>query len=283
MALIGQFAESDRLLRDCEERWKSLGMVRRVMLLIFWGKIKVLSGNYDQVITSAEEARVICLRLGIRKNLANANYMLGVGNAAFGFCATSRVALLQCQPIFEKMGNLWGIGAVKHQLGLVSILEGNWEEAHRLLVQSVADLRRSGYVEPVCKVLSDLSIVERKLGRVSAARACLAEVLAIAIDYEGIVINRYLLPALAFDTVYRDPERALELHALASRFPYLANTARFALVGAMVAEAARALPPEVVAAAQQRGEQRELWSTLRECLTEVEVGFPLAKAQIMEK
>jgi hypothetical protein len=63
------------------------------------------------------------------------------------------------------------------------------------------------------------------------------------------------------------PERAVELYALAPRYPYVANSAWFAAVaGPPIAAAAATLPPQIVAAAQERGQARELWATAEELL-----------------
>ena len=66
------------------------------------------------------------------------------------------------------------------------------------------------------------------------------------------------------------PEQAVELYALASCHPYIANSRWFADVAGRDIEAvAEKVPPEVVAAAQERGRMRDLWATVEELLTEL--------------
>jgi hypothetical protein len=66
-------------------------------------------------------------------------------------------------------------------------------------------------------------------------------------------------------------ERAVELYALASRYPFVANSPWFENVaGRHVAAAAASLPPDVVAAAQERGRARDLEATVAELLAELE-------------
>lgn len=49
-------------------------------------------------------------------------------------------------------------------------------------------------------------------------------------------------------------ERAVEVYALVTRYPYVANSCWYRdLVGQRIAEVAAALPPDVVTAAQERG------------------------------
>ena len=67
------------------------------------------------------------------------------------------------------------------------------------------------------------------------------------------------------------PERAVELHALALRYPFIANS-RWCqdVFGKPMAAAAASLPPEVVAAAQARGRALDLRATAEELAAELE-------------
>jgi hypothetical protein len=54
------------------------------------------------------------------------------------------------------------------------------------------------------------------------------------------------------------------------RYPFVANSVWWEdVVGKHIATAAAALPPDVVAAAQERGRARDLWSTAEELLGEL--------------
>ncbi|MBN1933585.1 MAG: hypothetical protein JW934_02910, partial [Anaerolineae bacterium] len=67
-----------------------------------------------------------------------------------------------------------------------------------------------------------------------------------------------------------ETERAVELYALASRYSVVANSRWFEdVAGKHIAAAAETLPPDVVAAAQERGRARDLWSTVEEVLEEL--------------
>jgi hypothetical protein len=64
-------------------------------------------------------------------------------------------------------------------------------------------------------------------------------------------------------------ERAVEVYALACTFPYVANSRWHQdVIGKPIAAAAAALPPQVVAAAQERGRARDVQATLEELLAE---------------
>jgi hypothetical protein len=67
-----------------------------------------------------------------------------------------------------------------------------------------------------------------------------------------------------------ETQRAVELYALASRYPFVANSRWFEdVAGKEIAAVAESLPPEVAAAAQERGRARDLWATAEELLDEL--------------
>lgn len=66
-------------------------------------------------------------------------------------------------------------------------------------------------------------------------------------------------------------ERAVEIYALASRYPFVANSRWFELVfGRHIEAVADTLSPEVVAAARERGRARDLYATAKELVAELE-------------
>ena len=65
-------------------------------------------------------------------------------------------------------------------------------------------------------------------------------------------------------------ERAVELYALASRYPFVANSRWFEdVAGRHIAAVAATLPPDMVAAAQERVRARDLDATVAELLVEL--------------
>ena len=62
---------------------------------------------------------------------------------------------------------------------------------------------------------------------------------------------------------------AVELYALSSQCPFVSNSHWFEDVAGKETAAAT-LPPDVVAAVQERGRARDLWETARELLEELE-------------
>lgn len=68
-----------------------------------------------------------------------------------------------------------------------------------------------------------------------------------------------------------EPERTVELYALATRYPFVAKSRWFEDVfGHRIDAVAATLPPEVVEAARERGRARDLKVMVQELLAEFE-------------
>jgi hypothetical protein len=65
--------------------------------------------------------------------------------------------------------------------------------------------------------------------------------------------------------------RAMEVYALASRYPVIANSAWIEdVAGQHIAAMAATLPPDVVTTARKRGRERDLTDTVNDLLAELE-------------
>jgi tetratricopeptide (TPR) repeat protein len=156
-------------------------------------------------------------------------------------------------------------------LGNTSLALGSYTEAQQWLAESVSGYREIGNRAELAWALACLSYAARSLGQRHDARRQLSEALGLAVEIGVFIPLPYVLPAVALLlTDQGDVERAVELYALASRYPHVANSRWFeAVAGKEIAAVAAALPPDVVAAAQERGRARDLWKTAEELLEEL--------------
>jgi len=119
--------------------------------------------------------------------------------------------------------------------------------------------------------LAALGRAAHGLGNRSEAQGHLFEALGIAVDMGAFVPLLHLMPIIA--VVLADAgevERAVELYALAETHPFVANSRLFEdIAGRFVEAAAAALPPDVVEAAQARGQALDWWDTAAELLDEL--------------
>jgi tetratricopeptide (TPR) repeat protein len=152
------------------------------------------------------------------------------------------------------------------------LAEGAYDEAGAWLEQTLAIFETVGQHWLMGELRSALAYVERGRGRHAQAREHLCAALRITAEshYRNAALQS--LPAMALLLLDKGaPERAVELYALAARYPYVANSRWFEdVAGREIGAAAEALPPDVVANAQERGRARDLWATMEELLEELD-------------
>jgi len=156
-------------------------------------------------------------------------------------------------------------------LGCVELAQGVPATAHPLLEESAAVYRAARPKDDLALALACLAIAARRLWDTPGARQHLCHALEIAQESGAVPPLMWALPATALLLASEgENERAVELYALASRFPLVAKSRWFAdVAGNILAEAAAALPAERVAVLQERGRARELEATAAELLAEL--------------
>jgi len=153
--------------------------------------------------------------------------------------------------------------------GQVSLGQGRYESAAQRLRKSL-DVHRQWGRAPG-KVLTTLSYVLLASGELEQARKYLREATHTVLTYEDFLGKLNLLPAMALYLVAQEKTAsAVELYALATRYPYVANSRWFEdVAGRQIEAAAAELPPGIVTAARARGQARELDETVQELLLEL--------------
>jgi hypothetical protein len=155
------------------------------------------------------------------------------------------------------------------KLGRVALALNENDVARQTLKESLSLSREQGLRSWFPQYL--LGIVALRQGQPSQARRHLYEALQEVTESRDLTECIEVLPAIPlFLSDQREGERAVTVFALASSYPYVANSRWFEdVVGKHIAAVATTLPPEVVAAAQERGRARDLWATAEELLVEL--------------
>ena len=157
-------------------------------------------------------------------------------------------------------------------LGSVALAEEDHAGARQRLQESIPIYRETMELGFLGQVLALLAIAERGLDDLNQAKRHVYEALQIAADVGPSPPLIYAYPATALLLIDRgEVERAVELYALALRDPFVAHSRWFEdVAGRHIDAVAKTLPPEVVVAAQERGQGRDLWTTAKELLAELE-------------
>ncbi|MCP4515964.1 MAG: tetratricopeptide repeat protein, partial [Delftia sp.] len=166
------------------------------------------------------------------------------------------------------------VGYYTRLMGMVALTEKAHAEAEGLLRESVAAFREIKQYFEMATSLADLGIAARGLAKHAQARQHLCEALRTGAEIGALPVLITSLPTIALLLADQgEGEQAVELYALASRYPHVANSRWFEdVVGQHIAAVAAALPPEVVAAAQERGWACNLQATVAGLLVELEKG-----------
>jgi tetratricopeptide (TPR) repeat protein len=156
-------------------------------------------------------------------------------------------------------------------LGMAALGAGEADEAWRLLEESVAV-----YQEILAKTFLSWALAfpgyaAHMLGRPRQAGRCFRRALRLAAEIKSLRALLHVLPGVAFLLADQgEVERAVELYALASRYPFVANSRWFEdVAGKHIASASNALPPQAVEAAKERGRARDVDATVQELLKEL--------------
>lgn len=118
--------------------------------------------------------------------------------------------------------------------------------------------------------LAILGVAARGMGDLQQAQEHIREALRVAGEVGAFWSLMLALPATALLLADAgDHERAVELYALASRYPFVADSRWFEDVfGRHIEAVAATLPPEVADGARERGRAQNLEETVRQLLSE---------------
>jgi hypothetical protein len=157
------------------------------------------------------------------------------------------------------------------ELGRLDLAEGTYKEAVDWLQQSLAIHKTFGRHMYVGELLATFAYLARMGDQRTQMREHLSA--ALRLTSESRRRNSALQALAAMALLLLDDgetERAVELYALTTRYPYVANSRWFEdVAGREIGAAAVTLPPQVLAAAQERGRARDLWATVDELLHEL--------------
>jgi DNA-binding SARP family transcriptional activator/predicted ATPase len=268
----GRLEECERLIRKSVAAFRAAGdRVHAAEALINLGSDLQLLGKLTQAHSCLEESVAIYRDLGFGGHGSSLSLLvLGSVDTALGRYQEARASAQAALALARERGYRLGIGNAFLLLGRLAIVEGEYVQAQQLFQQSCSILEGSAMY---AWVLSGLGFVARGLGQPDRARQHLCKALLLASEVGDLVATLLALGSIALLLVDEGQvERAVELYALVdSRFPYVAN-AQWAedVAGRHIAAAAKALPPDVVAAAQERGRARDLEATVKELLAELE-------------
>ena len=252
----------------------------------------LLSGQFDQAQSMLEHRLKDFDDLGEVTGSAHWRMLLGLVHLHLGNYEQARILSQRAVALFEQTASRWLTGVTLSFLACVALAKvegpsdvgvppeererGEVREAYKVAEQkaweAISISQGEDWLHGAATALSVLGLAARGMGRLGQAKYHLYESLQAASEigvFQWAVIPLSAAAILAADG--DESEWAVELYALASRYPYVANSRWFEDVfGRHIGAVAATLPPEVAETARERGRARDLDATLKELLAEFE-------------
>jgi predicted ATPase len=268
----GQLEEAERRVREGFTFLEQVGGRDQFFHgLMHLGWASVWLGRFAEACSAGEETLAFNEERRCRDDLFASRLLLSLARVHLGQYEQARAQAQRGLAVAREVGWRLQAGAALRVLGLVALAEEAYAEAQRLLQESVSALRTRDVPHDWAVALVGLGLAARGVGQLPQARKHLYGALHLATELGSCIPLMRGLPVAALLLADEgQSERAVEVYALASRYPCVANSQWYEdIAGQHIAAVAATLPPDVVAAAQERGRARDLDATLAELLDEL--------------
>jgi len=255
--------QSVALLRELDER---VGLADGLHYL---GFAAFLQGKFEQGIALQEECLAIASDLALGHPRGMALQALGTYHAMLGQYEQARAYATTGLAHARLLGDAYVIGMTCVVLGLVSLAQEDYVNTQTWFEQSLATYQEMRQQDAQSWSLTFLGYAALGLGDLTQARRYLYRALQMGIEADAFLSTVIALSGIAFLLArLDDPEQAVELWALLSRYPLVANALWFRnVVDRPITAAAATLSPEMVAAAKKQASLHDLKETATEMLT----------------
>jgi tetratricopeptide (TPR) repeat protein len=229
------------------------------------------AGKFSEARSAWQQSLAVYDELGHRDYITTARSFLGSVELHLGRYEEARDQAKKGLALARADGPRFCVTLDLLLLGCLELARGVPATGHPLLEESAAAYQEVGPKDDIGLALACLAIATRGLGDTPGARQHLCHALEIAQESETVLPLQWALPAMALLLADEgEIERGVELYALASRHPFVANSRWFHdVAGNQLAALATNLPPAVVKAARERGQARDLEATVAELLREL--------------
>lgn len=246
--------------RNANDRGYAAELSARLGITLIW------AGRFAESIRLFEKSIGLATELGMKDVLGFAHLGLGNSMLFLGKYGAARIHSDQSRYFRNAMDQTNSMGVVELQAGKIELAMNSCLEAQQRFERGVFLLQESRSAALLAEALACLGFVAYQAHNLELAGEPLAEALRIATNVGAVRPIWYVLAATALLSLARgEHERAIELYALAERYPHVANARWFEdVAGRHVAALAETLPAKVVRRARSRGRTRDLWKTARE-------------------
>jgi tetratricopeptide (TPR) repeat protein len=274
----GKPEEAERLFREAIIIRQDIGTRGTALIselfALSWTLIQL--GRFSEAHSVAQEALERCEDTGIRFFYPWASWNLGEAKLHLGDYEGARTQLQTGLDLLQESGEDRFLIANLAAIGSVSVALEAYPESCDYLeerITQVGEVQSWRVNYELAVALTVLAYAAHSLRQTAKARKYLCRALRPAMKTQNVFSGIQVLSAAALimadatECAETEAVRAVELYALVSRYPLVANSRWYEdVVGKHIAAVAETLPPDEVAAAQDRGRALDLWETAEELL-----------------
>jgi DNA-binding SARP family transcriptional activator/predicted ATPase len=271
--LDGHFEEAERLAQEGVATALEGGIRSEwAYALLVLGDALEKTANFPEAHAVSQQSLALYCEMGQHTYVTEAHNALGSIAMHRGRYKEARDHAQTSLELARAHGPPYCIGANLLLFGCLDLAEGECYRAHQSLEEGLAAYQESrGGCEDLSRALAGLASAAQGLGDTQGARQHLRLAVETAVESEAVLPLLWLLPAMALLLANEgEIDRAVELYALASRYPFVAKSRWFEdAAGSRITALAANLPETVLTAARERGQARELNATVGQLLTEL--------------
>jgi predicted ATPase/DNA-binding SARP family transcriptional activator len=275
LALLQGQIEGERLVRESITIYQKIGD-RASMAYGFYiaGMALMTLGAFDEAHSLLDENVAVCKDMGACSDIADV--MQSCAKVHLGQYEQGRAQAEEGLNVAQEIDNSLNAGFAFIVLGWEALAREAHTEAQALFQEGASICQSVGHQDMLSWALAFLGYADREMGQVTTARGHLCQAAQIALEIQSFVGLLFTLPGIALLLADMDQkDRAVEVYALASRHPAVANSRWFAdVVGRFIDDIAATLPPGIVAAAEEQGRARNLDATVTDLLAELRQEIP---------
>ncbi|HRQ39242.1 MAG TPA: protein kinase [Chloroflexota bacterium] len=272
----GRIPDTARLMQESNTIRKEIGDVAGTAVgLADMSTAFMVAGNFPEAIKLLDESLALYTQLGYRQAMAHWYTLLALACLSNGELEKARRHAERGRTLSREVSYKRGVALSNWVLGCLSVAAGNETGARTLFTQSVTLFREINQQDELAWALAELSKVELALGNPAAAQAQVLESLQIGARLKAFLPLSFALPATAVllawqsrqtdapDVRQQLQEQAVELYALAARYPSVSKSAYLdGITGAHIRQMTADLPADVRQAVQERGQKGDLFTAV---------------------
>jgi DNA-binding SARP family transcriptional activator/tetratricopeptide (TPR) repeat protein len=266
---MGQYDDAEQYHRECLDISRKLGYLHdETDILINWASTLISAGKFTQAQSFAQDS----IHLQQASNALHAGYRYSVLARALlhlGEYAKARAWAMMSLEEARRVDDAL-IGLFFNHMGEIDLAENRLWEALDQLEESLASTYEREQVLMIGMPLANLGYVARALNQIDQSRQYLVRCLVEVKKIGSLRTAIHALPALALlEADQGNIERAIELYALACKYPYVADSKWFQdIAGRQITTQSSSLPSESVSDAKKRGKLLDTWETISQWLGE---------------